>query len=199
MLSRRLIRRSFIPIAAVAGCLTLGLSTTASAQTGGATAPGGDPSTPSGTTITQPSFPTVPGTRAKLTKKGKAIPPAAAPPAVQNAIMAANAIRKAPYRYGGGHANFYDTGYDCSGAVSFALYGGGLLSAPMPSGSFVNWGLPGKGTWITVFANGGHMYAVIAGLRWDTSSYGSGSGKGPRWRARKRSPKGFSIRHPEGY
>jgi cell wall-associated NlpC family hydrolase len=183
---------------ALAGAVvgTLVAAGPAAAQTGGSTAPGGETSS-SGTTAS-PSYPTVPGNRAKLTKKGKAIPPANAPANIQNAIIAANSIRKHPYRYGGGHASFYDTGYDCSGAVSYLLNAAGLLASPMPSGSFVNWGLPGKGRWITVFANGGHMYAKVAGLRWDTSAYGSG-GNGPRWRATKRPARGFAVRHVDGY
>lgn len=168
------------------------------AQTGGAPPPS-DGSTTTSPAPAPASFPTVPGTRAKLKPNGKAIPPADAPPAVQNAIIAANQIRKLPYRYGGGHASFSDTGYDCSGAVSYLLYGAGLLSAPMPSGSFMNWASPGKGQWITVYSNPGHMYAVIAGLRWDTSAYNASGGKGPRWRATKRPPKGYSVRHYDGY
>jgi hypothetical protein len=174
----------------------------ASAQTGGSPTSGSESTPPPSSEPAPASFPTVPGNRAKLKKKnGKAIPPAGAPPAVQNAIIQANAIRKLPYRYGGGHASFSDSGYDCSGAVSYLLYAAGLLDAPMPSGPFMSWGLPGKGDWITVFANRGHMYAVVAGLRWDTSAVGEPSrrGSGPRWRATKRRPKGYAVRHIEGY
>jgi len=193
-------KRASLLVSLVSVCLFAGVSS-ASAQTGGSSSPGGDTTTPTTTTPAPTSFPTVPGTRAKLMPNGKAIPPADAPPAIQNAIIAANGIRKKPYIYGGGHRSFYDTGYDCSGAVSYLLNGtgAGLISAPMPSGPFMKWGLPGKGQWITVFANPGHMYAVIAGLRWDTSSYNAAGGKGPRWRATKRPPKGYAIRHFEGY
>ena len=155
----------------------------------------------SGGTQTPPTAePTVAGTRAKLTKKGIAIAPAGAPPAVISAIAAGNAIRKKPYRYGGGHRSFYDTGYDCSGAVSYVLNGAGILAAPMPSGGFMGWAEPGKGAWITTYANKGHMYAVIAGLRWDTSAVGEPlrRGSGPRWRATKRKPKGYLARHYPG-
>ena len=110
---------------------------------------------------------------------GRAIPPADAPPAVKRVIAAANKIRTKPYIYGGGHARWWDAGYDCSGAVSFALRGAGLIDTPMPSGSLAGWGSAGKGRWITVYANGGHAYAIIAGLRWDTA--GTTSGTGPRW------------------
>jgi cell wall-associated NlpC family hydrolase len=167
--------------------ISLALAAPAVAQTGGSPAPGG----------TAPPPQTVPGARAKLTKKGKAIPPAGAPQAVINAIQAGNRIRKKPYIYGGGHRSFKAKGYDCSGAVSYVLNAAGLLSSPMPSGPLMRWEDPGKGSWITVYANRGHAYAVIAGLRWDTSAMGSG-GKGPRWRATKRSPKGFAVRHAAG-
>jgi hypothetical protein len=123
--------------------------------------------------------------------------------AVQQAIIAANKIRTYPYRYGGGHQNVYDTGYDCSGAVSYLLYHAGILTSPMPSGSFMTWGEPGKGQWITTYSNKGHMYAIVAGLRWDTSSAGEvrrrGSGSGPRWRSTKRKPTGFVARHYTGF
>jgi hypothetical protein len=125
------------------------------------------------------------------------VAPANAPQAVINAIAAGNRIRKKPYIYGGGHASFESKGYDCSGAVSYVLRGAGVLDSPMPSGSFVKWGEPGKGRWITTYANGGHMYTIVAGLRFDTSAMGSG-GNGPRWRATKRSPRGFAARHPSG-
>ncbi|MBM3666828.1 MAG: NlpC/P60 family protein [Actinobacteria bacterium] len=161
---------------------------TASAQSGGTVAPGGETS----------AAPTGPVGKAKLTKKGKAIAPANAPTAVVKAIAAGNRIRKKPYIYGGGHASFESKGYDCSGAVSYVLRGAGLIKSPMPSGPYMKWGLPGAGRWITVYANGGHAYMTVAGLRFDTSAMGSG-GNGPRWRAAKRSPRGFAVRHAEGF
>jgi cell wall-associated NlpC family hydrolase len=130
---------------------------------------------------------------------GRAVPPANAPAAVKRVIAAANKIRTKPYVYGGGHGRWWDAGYDCSGAVSFALHGGELITSPMPSGSLAGWGSAGKGRWITVYANGGHAYAVIAGLRWDTA--GVTNGTGPRWhkslRAQASGP--FVARHPTGY
>jgi len=130
---------------------------------------------------------------------GRAIPPVDAPPAVKQVIAAANKIRTKPYIWGGGHGRWWDSGYDCSGAVSFALHGGGFLTSPLPSGPMEGWGSAGKGRWITVYANGGHAYAVIAGLRWDTA--GNTSGTGPRWhkslRAAASGP--FVARHPVGY
>ncbi|MBM3666901.1 MAG: NlpC/P60 family protein [Actinobacteria bacterium] len=145
--------------------------------------------------------PTVPGKKAKLLKSGKAVAPASAPQEVKDAIEAANSIRKKPYIYGGGHRSFKAKGYDCSGAVSYVLNAAGLLDSPLPSGSLMKWGRPGLGTWITVYAHGGHTYAVIAGLRWDTSAVNEpfNSGSGPRWRASKRSPKGYAVRHAVGY
>jgi hypothetical protein len=145
--------------------------------------------------------PTTPGSRAKLLPNGKAIAPADAPPAVQAAINAANSIRKKPYIYGGGHKSFTSKGYDCSGAVSYVLNAAGLLESPLPSGSLMKWGMPGRGAWITVYANGGHAYAVIAGLRWDTSAVGEpvNNGSGPRWRATKRKPAGYAARYYTGF
>jgi hypothetical protein len=144
--------------------------------------------------------PVVPGTEATLLDDGRAAAPAAAPDAVKQAIWAANEIIDRPYRYGGGHARgFVDRGYDCSGTVSFALHGAELLRRPMDSSSFMDWGRSGKGQWITVYTNSGHAYAVIAGMRLDTSAAGDPSGtKGPRWRPTLRSTRGFRARHPAG-
>lgn len=137
----------------------------------------------------------LPGQRAKLLSNGDAVAPAGAPLAVRGAIEAANRINSLPYIWGGGHGSFSDSGYDCSGAVSYALHGGGLLSSPLDSTGLEFWGSPGAGNWITVFANSGHTYAVIAGLRWDTSMTG---GNGPRWSTMMRSSAGFVARHPSG-
>ena len=155
--------------------------------------------TPGGVASTTPeATPTGPPGKAMLVN-GRAIPPANAPAAVKKVIAAANKIRTKPYVYGGGHARWWDRGYDCSGAVSFALRGAGLIDTPMPSGSLAGWGSPGKGSWITVYANGGHAYAVIAGLRWDTA--GVTNGTGPRWhKSLKAAASGpFTARHPEGF
>jgi hypothetical protein len=126
---------------------------------------------------------------------GKAYAPPGAPLAVVRAIRAGNKIHNKPYRYGGGHRAFKDTAYDCSGTVSFALHGGKLLRSPLDSGSLMRWGVTGPGTWISVYANPGHTYMVIAGLRLDTSGTG---GKGPRWQTLQRDPAGFVVRHPAG-
>ena len=153
-------------------------------------------SVPSGAAVAQP---TVPGTEAQIVD-GLAVAPEAAPIAVKQAIWAANAIIGRPYRYGGGHARgFLDRGYDCSGTVSYALHGGDLLDTPLDSSSFLRWGERGAGQWITVYTNPGHAYAVIAGLRLDTSAAGDPSGlRGPRWRPTLRSSRGFRARHPAG-
>jgi len=119
------------------------------------------------------------------------------PLAVRGAIEAANQIDNLPYIWGGGHGSFTASGYDCSGAVSFALHGGGLLSSPLDSTGFEVWGTPGAGNWITVFANSGHAWAMIAGLRWDTAGNGS---DGPRWSTElNENTADFVARHPAGY
>jgi cell wall-associated NlpC family hydrolase len=140
------------------------------------------------------------GPKAVLLPNGLAAAPAEAPPEVHDAIEAANKIIGKPYKYGGGHAKIKDSGYDCSGTVSFALIGAGLLKTPLDSGSFMSWGKRGKGDWITVYTNPGHAFMVIAGLRLDTSAAGDPSGaKGPRWRPVLRSTRGFKARHPKGF
>jgi|SRR5215207_1980129 len=151
--------------------------------------------------------PEVPGTKAVLLEDGSAAAPADAPEQVKQAIWAANSMKELPYRYGGGHNLKFDVagGADCSGTVSFALHAAGLLKAPLDSGSFMRWGLNGRGAWITVFTNPGHAYAKIAGLRLDTSVAGVSRTRGvaatafesgPRWRPAGRSPRGFVKRHP---
>jgi cell wall-associated NlpC family hydrolase len=189
----------------------------ASAETGGA-APGGTTTSP--TTTTPPPTTTTPtgdsgcstgvggvGSasqdcgptgKARLLANGQAVAPVDAPAAVKRAIRYGNMIVDLPYRLGGGHRLPWrlDRGYDCSGTVSWALHGARLLKAPMPSGSFTKWGLAGKGRWITIYAHGGHMRAVIAGLRLDTSQV---PGSGPGWSTKMLSAAGYRVRHPVGY
>ncbi len=125
---------------------------------------------------------------------GKAIAPATAPKRVKRVIAWANRIRNKPYIYGGGHASFKSRGYDCSGAVSYALRGGRFVSSPMASGGYMNWKQRGQGKWITVYSNPGHAYMVVAGLRFDTSMT---PGDGPGWsRSMRSTPGSFSARHP---
>ena len=139
--------------------------------------------------------PTVPGARAAF-RDGIAYAPAAAPLEVQEAVWAANDLLDKPYIYGGGHKSFRASGYDCSGTVSYALNGADLLDSPLDSTSFMSWGDPGRGTWITVYTNPGHAFVVIAGLRLDTSGPGE---DGPRWRPGRYTTRGFKARHPENF
>lgn len=146
-----------------------------------------------------PSAPAPNGETATLNPDGSATAPASAPQQVKDVIAAANAIRDKPYLWGGGHGSFEASGYDCSGAVSYALHGGGFLSSPLDSTGFMSWGEPGVGNWITVYANSGHAYAMIAGLRWDTSDSG---GDGPSWADYSSSweqSQSFTATHPAGF
>lgn len=162
-------------------------ASTAETEIPGVTAPSGIP-TPA---------PTVPGATATLAGE-RAVAPASAPTAVKQVIAAANRIRSTPYIWGGGHARWWDKGYDCSGSVSYALHGAKLLEAPLVSGSFMTWGEAGPGTWITIYANKEHVYMTVAGLRWDTGGDAPGV-TGPRWHTEPFLGKGFVVRHPVGY
>ena len=173
------------------GAALIGFASPAHAADSGGIGTGGTGDDPPSTTTRTP------GAQARL-KHGFAIPPASAPRKVVRAIEAANRIVKGkPYCLGGGHARWESRCYDCSGSISYALgeKGAGVLDAPMPSGSFMRWQKSGRGRWITVYANGGHMYAVIAGLRLDTSMT---AGDGPGWSKTRREQSGFSVRHPRG-
>jgi hypothetical protein len=168
-------------------------------QTGGASPSSGGAEY--GTDPAAPPRVIVPGVKAVRMDNGYAAAPAGAPVEVQNAIFAANEIVGKPYKYGGGHAKLNDTGYDCSGTISYALRGGGFMKGALHSGAFMRWGAAGAGEWITVYTNPGHAYVVIAGLRLDTSAAGErrSSGKGPRWRTTARPQRGFKRRHPVGF
>jgi cell wall-associated NlpC family hydrolase len=137
----------------------------------------------------------VPGAKGTVTADGFAVPPESAPEVVKEVIAAGNAIATTPYKWGGGHARWDDTGYDCSGSVSYALHGAGLLDTALVSGDFARWGSPGRGRWITIYANGGHVYMVVAGIRFDTSAR---SRTGSRWTMEQRDSAGFSVTHPKG-
>ena len=137
---------------------------------------------------------------------GRLVAPASAPRRVKQVITAANRIVEKPYVYGGGHTTYrsgrLDRGYDCSGAVSYALHGGRFLRSPLPSGMLMNWGHRGPGQWITVYAHGGHAYVVVAGYRFDTSMHdrdAPGPSTGPRWSRTLRTSSAFVARHPRGY
>ena len=180
---------SMLALALAAACLC---AAPAAAQTNGGTSPG----------ATEPA--PAPG-KARIVD-GLAYAPSDAPWRVKKAIRAANRIVRMPYRYGGGHRSFEDTGYDCSGTVSYALHGAGLLRSPLSSGPFMSWGKAGPGRWITVYAHRGHAYVMIAGLRLDTgyrdreaAQYGTKPGSGPRWNRSARPVDGRYVRrHPAG-
>jgi cell wall-associated NlpC family hydrolase len=135
------------------------------------------------------------GPRARVLRDGSAIAPDNAPEVVKRVILAANAIAKFPYKWGGGHGAWRDNGYDCSGSVSFALAGAGLLNRPLTSGLFMRYGENGPGDWITIYANQGHVFMFVAGLRFDTSGQGRA---GTRWQQAPRSVSGFAVRHIPG-
>jgi peptidoglycan hydrolase-like protein with peptidoglycan-binding domain len=136
-----------------------------------------------------------PGDTAQIGSDGLAIAPASAPPQVQAIIAAGNQIASKPYKYGGGHGKWNDSGYDCSGSVSYALHGAGLLEDAMPSGDFTDWGDPGPGQWVTLYAKSSHMFMVVAGIRFDTSGR---TKNGTRWQADMRSTSGYTAVHPPG-
>jgi cell wall-associated NlpC family hydrolase len=126
---------------------------------------------------------------------GVALPPLEAPEAVKQMIEAGNGIARTPYKWGGGHGKWQDTGYDCSGSVSFVLAAAGLLSGPLASGPLMSWGEPGPGKWVTIYANNGHVFLEVAGVRFDTSAQRV---TGSRWINEMRSTAGFVARHPAG-
>ena len=159
------------------------LSLTVTANAAGTTAAGGG-------AIAGP-----PPAKASLTSDGRAVAPASAPDEVQAIIAAGNRIATKPYTYGGGHGRWNDTGYDCSGSVSYVLHAAGLLSRPLDSTGFMSWGERGRGTWVTVRTNPGHAYLIVAGLRFDTSAR---SRTGNRWSEQMRSATGFRAQHPDG-
>jgi len=187
--------------------LCLAMAGSASAAKKKAPAPAAPPASASpatgGQEFGEPNLADVPvagGSKARLLSSGKAAAPEGAPEEVKEAIWAANRIIGKPYRYGGGHAKFEDSGYDCSGTVSYALRGAGLVKSPLNSSGFMRWGKRGKGEWITVYTNPGHAYVVIAGLRLDTSAADDPrGGKGPRWRPLRKSDRGFAARSPVGF
>ena len=143
-----------------------------------------------------PASAAVPG--AELLPSGRAVAPASAPPAVKAMIEAANRIRHRPYVWGGGHRSWSSRGYDCSGSVSYVMHAAGLLESPLDSTGFMRWGGGGAGSWVRIYANREHVFAVIAGLRWDTSMTDDGDRSGPGWSEYMRPTRGFRLRHPLG-
>jgi cell wall-associated NlpC family hydrolase len=144
------------------------------------------------------NHPVVAGDRAIL-HNGIAYAPSHAPDNIKNAIWAVNTLRRKPYVWGGGHGSFNDYGYDCSGTVSFALHYAGLLDAPLPSSDLRHYGRRGRGRWITIYSRNGHTFAIIAGLRLDTTDLRDGGDVGPRWYMEGRDTHGFDARHPVGW
>jgi cell wall-associated NlpC family hydrolase len=139
--------------------------------------------------------PGVSGSVARILPNGDAVPPKDAPAQVKMIIAAGNEIARTPYLWGGGHGAWQDDGYDCSGSVSFALAGAGLLQSPLNSTGFMSWGDQGEGDWVTLYANHGHIFMVVAGIRFDTSGRGS---SGSRWQPAMRSTSGYAAVHPPG-
>ena len=178
------------------GCLGLVLPASAAAQT----------SATGGSQYSDPAPIVAPGAKATLLPDGSAAAPAEAPPEVQAAIFAANKLLDKPYKYGGGHAKVEDSGYDCSGTVSYALLAAKLMKSPLDSSSFMRWGARGKGSWMPYVELLLGAYFVIAGLRLDTSTGGITSRRitrtaerGPRWRVALRNTRAFKKRHPVGF
>jgi cell wall-associated NlpC family hydrolase len=132
---------------------------------------------------------------AEVLKGGIALPPIEAPQAVHDIVDAGNQIARTPYLWGGGHGKWLDKGYDCSGSVSYALAFAGLLGGPLDSGRLMRWGEPGTGKWVTIYTNPGHVFMVVAGVRFDTSG---NRVTGSRWQASMRPTGGFVARHPAG-
>jgi cell wall-associated NlpC family hydrolase len=159
-------------------------------------ASGGAGVSPAQTFASSPYTSTTPGPKARLNADGTATAPAGAPDVIRRVIESGNKIAFTPYVYGGGHGDWNDTGYDCSGSVSYALHGGGLISSPETSGDLESYGSAGPGRWITIYANAGHTFMYVAGLRFDTSSHGANES---RWTDQTRDASDYVVRHPTGY
>jgi hypothetical protein len=181
------VRGRTVALAALAAVL-LGLLLAAADASAQSNATGGFSATP-------PPAPEPTAEIAMAPDKRTAIPPTGAPPAVVKAIAAANRITRKPYKWGGGHGRWRDSGYDCSGTVSYVLHAAGLLKVARDSSGLMSYGERGMGEWMTIYTHGGHAFIVIAGLRFDTSGRGE---DGPRWRLEPRSGRGFVKRHPVG-
>jgi len=179
-------------LALVAAGATIALAAVAAPAVAGAAVPWG-----AGCASLPPSGLRTSATCGASLVDGRAIAPAGAPTAVEQVIAAADHIDGRPYIWGGGHVSWFTRGYDCSGAVGYALHGAGLLETTMVSGQLASWGEAGLGRWITVYANDDHVFMVVAGLRFDTRDAPMGV-SGPRWHRASADTSGFVARHPEG-
>lgn len=206
----------FLATTSAALVLALGCAPLALADGGGAGYPGANAGgTAPGQVIPQPQpepqpqsqpvvqAPAPPAAAGRILPDGHAIAPRGAPTVVRHVFVAANRLIRKRYRWGGGHRGFarLDRGYDCSGAVSYALYGGRLLLSPLDSTGLARFGERGAGNWISIYANRTHAYMVVAGLRFDTGGHDVATtprGTGPRWSITPRSARGFKVRHPSG-
>jgi len=137
-----------------------------------------------------------PGYSPNLTH-GRAFPPSNTPAAVKYAFAAANRLQRSPYKWGGGHRQLADYGYDCSGSVSYVLRAAGLIDGSLASRDYFHYGAPGPGRWITIYTSRGHVFMTVAGLRLDTG--GGGGRSGPRWKPEPRRADGYVMRHPKGF
>jgi peptidoglycan hydrolase-like protein with peptidoglycan-binding domain len=174
------------------GVVTWSVAVALQSPSSGGAAAIGDTTAPS-----SPTTATAPAGKATLID-GLAVAPSNAPAAIKGVIAAANQIATKPYIYGGGHGSWNDSGYDCSGSVSYALHGGGLLNTQDDSSDLESYGSAGAGRWITIWANSGHTYMYVAGLRYDTGAQSKTNGN-DRWTTASRSNSGFIERHPTGY
>jgi hypothetical protein len=166
-----------------------------------------EPPAPTGEQASAPETPSAPTpppplpdpsdelSQADVLGNGIALPPLEAPSAVRAIFEAGNTIARSPYKWGGGHGRWVDHGYDCSGSVSYALAAAGLLDASLDSGRLMSWGRPGRGKWVTIWSNPGHVFMVVAGVRFDTTARGQ---TGSRWIDEMRSTDGYVARHPQG-
>jgi cell wall-associated NlpC family hydrolase len=159
--------------------------------------PTGPATTTDSGAVSDPNAKNLSATKATALANGVALPPLEAPEPVIDVIRAGNIIARTPYKWGGGHGRFQDNGYDCSGSVSYALYYAGLIDGPHTSGDLMAYGKPGPGRWISIYANAGHVYMEVAGIRFDTSA-ASTENHFSRWQNQLRNNGGFEVRHPPG-
>jgi hypothetical protein len=194
--------RARLLIASIVSVVALGAATSAHASSSPSASPssGGAGVAPGPGPRSTADHPVVQGYTAKI-KNGVAYAPSYAPAAVQKMIWAGDKIRLKPYCYAGGHGQWNDSCYDCSGTVSYVLHAAGLINQSMDSSDMMSWGQGGRGRWVTIYTNPDHAFIQIAGIRLDTSAYQDPSpapGSGPRWRPDVTSSSGFSSRHPTG-